>query len=360
LFVIEQTLGHTAHTLNLERLLATMPEIEPVVIKIPFSAAKKLQRLPGLGSWSARASWAARREIQRQLAQAPVDAIFIHTQVASLLATDLMRATPTVVSLDATPINFDAEGFYYGHRKHSNTAELVKLHINRRALASASAVVAWCTWTADSLVSDYGVDAEKLHVVHPGVDVSLFRPGSGEARLRTRTRILFVGGDFERKGGQDLLAALDGMLDEVEVDLVTGTSPFVPPSVRVHHLTPQSAELRRIYAAADIFVLPSRADCFPQAVAEALAAGLPVIATDVGGVSEMVEDGRNGRLVPRGSVPHLKEALRDLVRDPERRRRMGHESRQLALRKHDAMVNNRRIVDLTLAVASAAQERRIA
>jgi glycosyltransferase involved in cell wall biosynthesis len=150
------------------------------------------------------------------------------------------------------------------------------------------------------------------------------------------------------------------MLDEVEVDLVTGTSPFVPPSVRVHHLTPQSAELRRIYAAADIFVLPSRADCFPQAVAEALAAGLPVIATDVGGVSEMVEDGRNGRLVPRGSVPHLKEALRDLVRDPERRRRMGHESRQLALRKHDAMVNNRRIVDLTLAVASAAQERRIA
>jgi glycosyltransferase involved in cell wall biosynthesis len=358
LFLVEQTLGHKAHSMNLERLLAASPDIEPILIKIPFSAAERMQRLPGLGNWSARASWTARREIQRQLALAPVDAMFIHTQVASLLATDLMRAIPTVVSLDATPLNFDAEGAHYGHRRQSGGAEWVKLLINRRALASASAVVAWCAWTAESLIADYLVDPDKVHVIHPGVDIRLFRPVAHG--LSARARILFVGGDFERKGGRDLLAALDGMLDEVEVDLVTAGDPLVPANVRVHHLTPQSIGLRRLYSEADIFVLPSRADCFPQAVAEALAAGLPVIATAVGGVGEMVREGFNGRLVPRGSVPDLAEALHELVRDPGRRRRMGRESLRLALGEHDAMINNQRIVDLVWSLASAARGRRIA
>lgn len=346
-FVMEQTLGHVAHTRNLERALSNEDWIESSVTRLPFEASGRLRRLPGLRNWSFRASLMARTALQRRMRQGPLDAVFIHTQVVALLCVGIMRAVPTVVSLDATPKNFDDVGEAYGHHRAGATLESAKAALVRRALLAAEALVTWSRLAADSLVGDYGIPAGRIHVIPPGVDIERFR------RLEMRRadgplRVLFVGGDLERKGGIDLLDALRGMPD-IELDIVTADEVTPPAGVRcrVHRgLRPADPTLLDLYRRADVFAMPSRGDCMPQALAEAAAAGLPLVSTPVGAIPEIVSDGRNGLLVPAGSPSDLCRALRLLAANSAMREAMGRESLALARREHDAMVNHRRIFDL--------------
>jgi glycosyltransferase involved in cell wall biosynthesis len=360
-FVLEQTLGHVAHTGNIEQALERQDWIEPTIIRLPFSGSSN--PLPGVTNWTIRAGFMARNALRRRLAHGPVDAIFIHTQVASLLSIDIMRRTPTVVSLDATPKNFDDIGFSYGHSRAGRLTEWAKAAINRRAFGAASQLVTWSRLASDSLITDYQVPAAKIHVIPPGVDLGVFRP-LDSTPIAGPVRILFVGGDFVRKGGPELLTAMSALSPNVELDVVTGSDVVGIPSnvtCRVHRgLKPRAPELIDLYRRADIFALPSRGDCLPQVLAEAAAAGLPLVATPTGAVPEIVRDGENGFLVPIGSAARLASALRLLVDDPTLRRRMGHESMVMAAREHDAAANNARIFDLMATAAGQAEPIRIA
>jgi glycosyltransferase involved in cell wall biosynthesis len=354
-FVLEQTLGHVAHGQNLERAIGADPKIEPSVIRIDYRDAAGIQRLPGLRTWSWRASVTARNALAERIHQGPLEAIFIHTQVAALLATEIMRSVPTVVSLDATPRLFDREGPAYGHHRGPEPLEMIKQRLNMRAFAGAARLVTWCRWAAFSLVSDYSVPADKIDVIPPGVDLDLFRPLLVPKRS-SGVRVLFVGGQFERKGGPDLLEAARALGDTIQLDLVTGSADVaIPAGVRatVHRdLKPHSEKLVQLYRSADIFALPSRGDCMPQAVAEALACGLPVVATSVGAIPEMVSEDVNGHLVRPRDPRALAAAIASLVASPARRHAMGHWSRMLARQEHDAARNNARILALLKRVAA--------
>jgi glycosyltransferase involved in cell wall biosynthesis len=361
-FVLEQTLGHVAHTANLERALAGTDSVDGTVVKLPFEPQGSLQRLPVLRNWSLRASLMARAALQRRLGEGPIDAAFIHTQVSALLSVGVMRSVPTVVSLDATPANFDAVGEAYGHGRGHPLGEAAKAWVNRRAYRASAALVTWSRLAADSLVADYGVPASHVRVIPPGVDLSLFRPPESRAASSPGgglVRILFVGGDFVRKGGPDLLAALRGV-PEAEVDVVTGSELGpVPAEVRcrVHRgLRPGDPALLELYRRADVFALPTRGDCLPQVLAEAAASGLPLVATATGAIPEIVRDGTNGFLVPIGSPSDLRAALRRLVDTPTLRQSMGEASLELARQDHDALANHRRIFTLLSEVASLRTE----
>jgi len=82
-------------------------------------------------------------------------------------------------------------------------------------------------------------------------------------------------------------------------------------------------------AAFDVFVLPSLSEAFPYVLLEALSMGLPVISTDIGGVSELVHEGRNGFVTRRSAPEEMSEALRSLLVDADLRRRMGEASKEL-------------------------------
>jgi glycosyltransferase involved in cell wall biosynthesis len=177
-------------------------------------------------------------------------------------------------------------------------------------------------------------------------------------------RLLFVGGDFVRKGGQELLAAVARLGPGFELDIVSNdevegaATGRLPRGVRVHRgLTHQSAELFELYRRADVFVLPTRADTLGLVFAEALAAGVPVIACDVGGVREIVVPGETGLLVPPRDVDALVAAVRTLADDPALRQRLGGRGRELVLRDHDADRNCRRILDLLVELAEAPSAR---
>jgi glycosyltransferase involved in cell wall biosynthesis len=352
LFVVEQTLGHVAHTRNLERALAGEPRVCWELIRIPYREARGPVRLTPLGTWSWRASLVARRQLDARLRREPVDAVFLHTQATTLLCGELLARVPGVISLDATPANLDQVGRAYGHARSWERIERLKRRAVSRPLRAAAALVAWCRWAADSLVDDYGIEPERIQVIPPGVDTALFAPLA--ARPAGPFRVLFVGGQFERKGGPELLEAMRG-LEGAELDLVTASDVHgIPPGLRcrVHRgLAPQSPELVGLYRRADVLALPTRGDCLPQAVAEALACAVPVVATPLGAIPEVVRDGITGLLVPPHDPRRLRRALEALRDSPQRRRALGERGRELAVREHDARTNNRRLIDLLCQLA---------
>jgi glycosyltransferase involved in cell wall biosynthesis len=290
----------------------------------------------------------------------PIDAMFVHTQVPAILIPDVLRRIPTVVSLDATPIQYDELGEHYGHDTGSRAAERLKWRANRACFARSRAIVAWAEWTKQGLVDRYDVPAEKIHVIPPGVDFARWsaygrdrEPGAGGGPLR----VLFVGGDLERKGGHVLLAAIAALRAagvDVELDVVTRDRVPDQDGVRAHHgLTPNSAPLIELYHRADVFCLPTMGDCLPMVLSEAGAVGLPLVSTAVGAIGEIVRDGETGLLVPVDDTAALADALRRMAEDPDARQRMGDAARELVRTEFDAAANARRLVALLLDVGAA-------
>jgi glycosyltransferase involved in cell wall biosynthesis len=274
-----------------------------------------------------------------------------------------MRRVPTVISLDATPVNFDTVGRYYAHRPAAGSLFDRQAHrLNRRVFHAAAGLVTWSEWVRQSLTDHYGVAPTRVRVLAPGAAAAYFdigerrvsRAAAGQ-RADGPARVLFVGGDFERKGGTLLLECMDGALAEhCELHLVT-KEPVAPRrNVYVHYgLRPNSAELLQLFAAADIFVLPTYADCLAVVLMEATAAGLPVITTDVGALGEAVRPGESGLLIRPGDGQALRSALERLVGDPNVRERMGRAGYLLARQKFDARQNNRALLDLVVELGMA-------
>ena len=364
---MEQALGHVTHHQNLERWVENDPEINAHWMPVPQTAPDLWERIPVVRSnWTLKASLRARALMMRGHTAEKLDAVFWHTQTTALFSPDVSGSAASVVSLDATPINYDTVGAAYGHAASGSAwLERLKHQLHTRTFHRAAALVTWCSWAKRSLISDYGVSSDKISVIPPGIDLeqwSVERAGkrSGKARL------LFVGGDFERKGGPQLVAAFGSRLEEFcTLDVVTKEPIWQTKyggiaGLTVHcGLNANSAPLRRLYAEADLFVFPTRADCLPIAVMEAMAAGLPVVATDVGALSEEVEHGRNGLMVPLDDVNGLVEAVISICGDPGRLRAMSQESRKLARERFDARTNYGMVLSLLKECAAQSQQRRM-
>ncbi len=105
-------------------------------------------------------------------------------------------------------------------------------------------------------------------------------------------------------------------------------------------------DVEALYAAMDVYVLASHREGFPRSAMEAAAAGLPVVASDVRGCRQVVDDGKSGRLVPVGDVSALAEALDALVRDAGLRASWGEAGHDKAIAEFD----QQRVIDITLSV----------
>jgi glycosyltransferase involved in cell wall biosynthesis len=301
-----------------------------------------LQRVASL-NWSLSASIKARGALAR--IRPKPDALFFHTPVMSLLSVSYMCDIPTVISTDATPENLDEMGASYRHRMAPALVEAIKLGIVRRPYRTARAVVLWSDWARASAVSRYGVDPAKAFVIPPGVDLEAL--AAPERKPRDTTRFLFVGGDFERKGGALLLRALGSLDLPWHLDAVTRSPIDTSQCVTYHeNVQPNSEALYTLFRAADVFVLPTFGDAMPMAIQEAMAASLPVIATSVGAIAEAVEHGVTGLLVQPGDVDRLREALRWMAEHPGERAVMGRRGRDTASARFDAGINAHHVVTM--------------
>ncbi|MFZ5918253.1 MAG: glycosyltransferase family 4 protein [Chloroflexota bacterium] len=348
-FVLEQTLGHVTHTKNLETNVPTDPAIVPHWLKIPFERAGMARRLPGYGNWTVRAGWRARRAVAGLLRRQKIDALFFHTQVPAVFSTDLMRRVPAVVSLDATPINYDSLGQFYDHARQAAWLEAWKFRLNRRAFQSAAALVTWVDWAKRSLVDDYGLPAGKIGVIPPGVNPDYWaRPEPRAAAADGPVKIIFVGGNLPRKGGDLLIEVFRRRFqDRAELHLVTRSAIEPAPGLFVYDdIVPNDPRLVRLYHQADVFCLPTWGDCLPMVLSEAMAAGLPVISTRVAGIPELVAHGESGFLIAPGDAAELAGALEILVENPALRVQMGQRGRRIVQEGFDAVTNTHRLLDV--------------
>lgn len=160
---------------------------------------------------------------------------------------------------------------YWGVRSAARFA--AREALNRAYLRRTVAAHAFTEWAARSFREDYGVAADHVHVLPPGVDTAARTPPASRPRRRL-PRLLFVGGDFQRKGGDIVLEVYRARLrGRAQLDLVTRPGVVEPSDgVRVHlGLRPNDQRLRQLHQDVDLLVIPTRADCFGMAGLEAMA-----------------------------------------------------------------------------------------
>lgn len=205
-------------------------------------------------------------------------------------------------------------------------------------------------WCARSLVRDFGVDPGRIVVAPGGIDLERWRPAPDIPR-RDLPVLLFVGNDFDRKGGRFLLDLFQARLAGRARLRIVSNDPALrgrewPADVEhlsgLGHADPQA--LVDAYRTADVFVFPTRKEHMGMVTTEACASGLPIVATDVGGVSEAVHNGENGLLVPyRAGAGEWAAALNALIDNPALRARMGAAGRRLAEREFSFAALLRRV-----------------
>ena len=357
-FLLEQSLGHITHTKNLLTNVTLDPEVHAHWGLIDFEATGIAGRIPVYRSnWTVRAGMRARREVARMNRQTRLDALLFHTQVPAVLAQSWLRKIPGIVSLDATPLQYDELGAFYKHERGPAWLENWKWRLNRDCFKSARRLVAWAEWTRHGLVRDYEVPADKITVIPPGVNVHEWRRPMPRVPHADPVKILFVGGDLERKGGLVLLEAFRALRHlGLELHLVTKDRPAPEPGVFIYNnLEANSQSLKDLYHTCDIFALPTFGDCLPMVLSEAGASGMAIISTDVAGIPEIVRNGETGLTVPVGDAASLTQALRGLATNPALRMTLGERAMAHVARHYDAPTNASLLLDLLKAEANAAR-----
>ena len=350
-FIIEQVLGHVTHGQNLQMNVALDPEVRASWALPTWKNSGLASKIPVYRSnWTLQAGVQTRRALSQLNRRADLDILFFHTQVTAILAQDWMSRIPSIVSLDATPRQYDKLGKTYAHNTGPGWLEQGKWRLNRNCFRRARHLVTWSEWAKQGLIDEYQVPAKKVSVIPPGVNIDIWKYPSEWKQKDQVVRILFVGGDLHRKGGQVLLEAFRSLRqdtdgDTIELHLVTRTSlPHEPGVFIYNNMQPNSTELRHLFFTSHIFCLPTFGDCLPMVLSEAGAAGLPLVSTPVGAISEIVIDGETGFIVPVGDSEKLKFFLRRLVFNPELRFSLGDCAKRLVKRDYDAENNANKLL----------------
>ena len=199
----------------------------------------------------------------------------------------------------------------------------------RRQYRAAAHLFTFSEETREVLVHHYGVPPERVSVVGAGLNFDELPELGGGREADAPPTVLFVGNDFIRKGGPRLLEAFR-LVRETVPDArlrIAGTPhPIAPqPGVEVLGRVAGRERMSQLYAEADVFCMPSVFDPFGLVLLEAMAHGVPCVATPTCGVPEIVVDGETGLMVPQDAdaVQPLAAALVELLTDPQRAAEMG-------------------------------------
>jgi len=256
--------------------------------------------------------------LRRRFAFEVIDAHFAFPDgVAAVLLGRVLRC-PVVVTLRGSIVRLS------GYRLHRPQL--------RWALTRAERVLAVADYLGQVAVA-IGVPGHRIRVIPNGVDLASFAPAERAEARRTcglpeeRTILLTVAALYSWKGQHMVVEALPGLRERYPniLYVMVGASRAEEPSYvaslkrrvaelglehHVHFAGPRPhAELARWYNAANLFVLPTRSEGCPNVLLESLACGVPVVATSVGGVPEIIRQGREGLLSPYGDLSALRDAL---------------------------------------------------
>jgi glycosyltransferase involved in cell wall biosynthesis len=274
----------------------------------------------------------------------PADAAVIHafeTYAISVLLHKLMRSKTVIVKNPDGGLGTSRKG--------------LRGVIQRKVLDGTDLFVPWSRYAASEIREGHPyIPDEKIMVLHPGLDLSRW-PMRPDKSNSGRFKILFVGGDPVRKGLHTLLDAFDSQLSSTCELHIACASAWLPdamksrilqtPNCHVHvDLTPASEQLQRLFRQADVFVLPTEGDLSPWVAMEAMATGLPVVITPIGGIPEIVVDGETGILVPPRDADAVAKAVHRLHDDAAFRHRLTVQGRRHIETHFDGRKNTEKLL----------------
>jgi glycosyltransferase involved in cell wall biosynthesis len=312
------------------------------------------------------------------------DLVHVHAHPVSLAG---LRGTPFVMSEGSSSavyigeyLGWDDARLARGYGRTRRVYRALGIADRLLTLERVSKAYVFSEW-ARQVNLRWGADPDKLEVVYPGFPV---QPDVDRDSGRDTFTFLFVGGDFERKGGFEVLEAFSELvLEHPHVRLLlAGTDPRERNPDRLVHSWVADArreralhqldELERsgavwrtawverrrlldeLYPQADAFVMPSHAEGFGFTNVEAMSFGLPVITSTAGPSAEIIDDGRTGLLVAPGDTAGLRVAMARLVSDPGGAIAMGRSARERFLARFTLRHLQDRLGDFYRRAAEAA------
>ncbi len=357
-FVLTTAAGNMTRYLNLRKYAERDPEVECVWSPLShYLDPDPFRRLP----YALRTRLILERQsrdVMRQLNR--LDAVMFHAYEPYLAAClrSLVAHKPAIVwSQDNPPLppHGYAISSYGGTRQKSDSRRRFRFALEKWCAKRVSVFVPFSEWAGEVIAKECGISAERIAPINVGLDLELWHslPKTENSSVE-RPKILFVGGEFVRKGGDLLLAVYrERFAETAELHLVTKHPPDnLPDNVTAHtDFKANDPRLLQLYSDCDIFAMPTRADMSPWVVLEAMASGRPVITTAVGGIPDMMRDGENGFLLPPENGSALADALDCLLADAPRRVAMGKAGREIVERKFNAAVAVPQILDAMKAAA---------
>ena len=265
-------------------------------------------------------------QLQKELKKRPVDVLFVSAspQLIAYLKTDI----PIIHMTDAT---FQQLQGYYPNFSNLPTYNIRQgIELDKRAFANAAHCMLASEWTKNSAINDYGVDAGKISMAPCGANIDLI-PATEDLKSNEtgKCNLLFLGVDWERKGGEITLEAFR-LLKQKGIDPHLYIIGCVPPHdlsgeekiTVIPFLDKNNADdfqqLHAIFLETDFLLLPTRAECAGIVFCEASAYGIPSITTDTGGVGTYVQDGINGYALPFNAGADAYAAkIEQLVSNPQ-------------------------------------------
>jgi glycosyltransferase involved in cell wall biosynthesis len=332
----------------LERNMGEVVALGPVKMRWPFALGDRLNSwlvMPLTGKryqygWSiAVAQWYA-WVFGRKLARQEFDLL-----VAPAAFTEIayLRTSVPIVYIEDSTLH-QLIGFYPGLSNLTDVSIAELNHLESRALAQASMVCYSSAWAAISAKNDYQTPVDKIIIVPFGSNYPT--PPAREQALRHTIaadgscHLFLLGGEWGRKGGDIAYATMLALQQQgiPTVLTVVGCWPPNPeaysnPGLRTIPFLNMSKEedrqqLHELFSTADFFILPSRAECAAIAFCDANAFGLPVLTTDVGGISSFVEQGVNGYMLPLTATGEdFAQLIAQLMADPAHYQRLRLQSR---------------------------------
>jgi len=225
-------------------------------------------------------------------------------------------------------------------------------------LRRAARVFPMSTWTARSVIEDAKVPEHRVKVIPPSIDLSVFR---ASVTMAVIPNIIFIGNDFARKGGDRLVKWVTGPLAGLCHLHIVSTDPNARvqnQNVTFHGKVPHDVLCSDLLPGMDLMCLPTWIDMSPHVLVEAAAAGIPAIASDIGGIADIVLHERTGLLCAPGDDKAFVTAIRRLIEDHEVHAQMQVEATRHAVATFDGTVNFGLLADELATLATVSQRNR--
>jgi glycosyltransferase involved in cell wall biosynthesis len=260
---------------------------------------------------------------------------FILPAVVSAKEADLIHTTPDYAHFfykKNIPLVITFHNYILDRWMQSHSSPLQRLHYatdlrlwTRMAVKRACRITAVSRFTAQLVSQDLGL-ADPVDVIYNGVDTDLFFPAKQRHTGADRVRVLFSGNLSRRKGAH----WLPGIADKLEKNAIIyftqgprGEGSLIPKDNLQGIGSVPFNQMPVHYRKMDILLMPTVREGFGLAIAEAMACGLPVVASDCSAIPEIIDHGKGGFLCPVGDVNAFAEKITLLAESPSLRRDMG-------------------------------------